>query len=348
MIHTRKTSGQAAVLPYTKLDRPTEREHTQKEDVHLQPAESIVDSTNIIAFMVSACLAAQGAAFVLLRPYLRSDTCDSVVLMYSEALKLLCSVLFSWHQYWLYLDTMHMAIWPVITYGVMNLLSFYSFPRLPAALAIVIIQLKILFTPIFARIFLKRALFTPRTFALSALVFACISITRYEQVLARPQTSGEALGVGLEIPDRDGVDILAVGGLVLETALSGLMSVYMQSLFEMTPLIMWRRNVQLAAFSTVFYMGVATFNRECATAQKSWLALELNAMLLALLSACGGILVALSILFAGAVGKVVATSSSIALTVFAEALLVNQAPDVLLSSLCLSALNAVIMYSVVS
>ena len=167
-------------------------------------------------------------------------------------------------------------------------------------------------------------------------------------MLARPQTSGEALGVGLEIPDRDGVDILAVGGLVLETALSGLMSVYMQSLFEMTPLIMWRRNVQLAAFSTVFYMGVATFNRECATAQKSWLALELNAMLLALLSACGGILVALSILFAGAVGKVVATSSSIALTVFAEALLVNQAPDVLLSSLCLSALNAVIMYSVVS
>ena len=346
MISTRKTSGQAAVLPYTKLDRPAEREHTEQEDVHLQPAA--VDSTNIIAFIVSACLAAQGAAFVLLRPYLRSDTCDSVVLMYSEALKLLCSVLFSWHQYRLYLDTMHMAIWPVITYGVMNLLSFYSLPRLPAALAIVIIQLKIVFTPIFARIFLKRALLTPRTFALSALVFACISITRYEQVLARPQTSGEALGVGLEIPDRDGVDILAVGGLVLETALSGLMCVYMQNLFEMTPLIMWRRNVQLAAFSTVFYMGVATFNRECATAQKSWLALELNAMLLALLSACGGILVALSILFAGAVGKVVATSSSIALTVFAEALLVNQAPDVLLSSLCLSALNAVIMYSVVS
>jgi drug/metabolite transporter (DMT)-like permease len=337
MISTRKTSGQAAVLPYTKLDRPAEREHTEQEDVHMQPA--LVDSTNIIAFIVSACLAAQGAAFVLLRPYLRSDTCDSVVLMYSEALKLLCSVLFSWHQYRLYLDTMHMAIWPVITYGVMNLLSFYSLPRLPAALAIVIIQLKIVFTPIFARIFLKRALLTPRTFALSALVFACISITRY----------GEALRLGLEIPDRDGVDMLAVGGLVLETALSGLMCVYMQNLFEMTPLIMWRRNVQLAAFSTVFYMGVATFNRECATAHKSWLSLEWNALLLALLSACGGILVALSILFAGAVGKVVATSSSIALTVFAEALLVNhRSPDVLLSSLCLSALNAVIMYSVVS
>ena len=59
----------------------------------------------------------------------------------------------------------------------------------------------------------------------------------------------------------------------------------------------------------------------------------------------GGLLVALSILYSGAVGKVVATSASIALTVFLECAFVrHQLPTVVETSLCAAVLNAVIMY----
>ena len=52
-------------------------------------------------------------------------------------------------------------------------------------------------------------------------------------------------------------------------------------------------------------------------------------------------------LYAGAVGKVVATSASISLTVIAEAAFVlHELPDLMRTSLCASIFNAVIMYGV--
>jgi len=338
---------------YARLDGPEgvdqqRRRPQQQQQQQQQPLYGEDASMGFVAFMVSAGLAVQGAAFVLLRSYLKSDVCDSWVLMYSEVIKFLFSFCFSYQHWRLYFTSTGAAVVPVITYGIMNLLSFWSLKRLPAVLSIIIIQLKLVFTALFSRIFLKRPLLTTRSFALSALVFACISITRYEQILTDQQEFAEVLRDGTAQPFHRSVNMLAAGGLVLETMLSGLMSVYMQTLFEMHPVVMWRRNTQLAAWSTAFYTGVALLNHDCAVAPRSWTNPDLNSVYLAFLSAAGGVLVALSILYAGAVGKVVATSASVALTVLAEAVFVNlQLPDVLLSSLCLSALNAVIMYSTV-
>ena len=56
-----------------------------------------------------------------------------------------------------------------------------------------------------------------------------------------------------------GVSMLAVLGLTLETALSGLISVYMQSIFQMHVGVMWRRNVQLSALSVLFYLATSLY-----------------------------------------------------------------------------------------
>ena len=111
--------------------------------------------------------------------------------------------------------------------------------------------------------------------------------------------------------------------------------------------VMWRRNVQLSLLSVLFYVGTAAANHardgSCAPAA-FWP--DTDGLILAVTSAAGGLLVALSILYSGAVGKVVATSASIALTVFGESAFVTHVlPNVVQTSLCASVLNAVVMYS---
>ena len=374
-----------------------------------QQAETDRPGGSAVAFMVCGGLAAQGAAFVLLRSYLISEMCDSQVLALSEVFKMLVSLVFlDWSEARRLSERWHVAVIPVAVYGVMNLLSFWSMKRLPATLSIVIVQQKLVFTAICSRVFLGRALLTARSFALAALVFGCISITAYEreaedsrtfeqQLLASSPSGAEEAGgggtnrVNAAVVSKS-INLLAVLGLTVETALSGLISVYMQvgllyrvfalllatsalhpipspspspspsqpnhrssccstvapqSIFQMHVSVMWRRNVQLSLLSVLFYVGTAAANHardgSCAPAA-FWP--DTDGLILAVTSAAGGLLVALSILYSGAVGKVVATSASIALTVFGESAFVTHAlPNVVQTSLCASVLNAVVMYS---
>ena len=63
----------------------------------------------------------------------------------------------------------------------------------------------------------------------------------------------------------------------------------------------------------------------------------------------GGLLVALAILYAGAIGKVVATSAAIPLTVLSEAILVaHSAPSLVQSMLAGSVMNAVLMFGMLA
>jgi drug/metabolite transporter (DMT)-like permease len=210
-----------------------------------QQAETDRPGGSAVAFMVCGGLAAQGAAFVLLRSYLISEMCDSQVLALSEVFKMLVSLVFlDWSEARRLSERWHVAVIPVAVYGVMNLLSFWSMKRLPATLSIVIVQQKLVFTAICSRVFLGRALLTARSFALAALVFGCISITAYEreaedsrtfeqQLLASSPSGAEEAGgggtnrVNAAVVSKS-INLLAVLGLTVETALSGLISVYMQ------------------------------------------------------------------------------------------------------------------------
>lgn len=206
-----------------------------------QQAETDRPGGSAVAFMVCGGLAAQGAAFVLLRSYLISEMCDSQVLALSEVFKMLVSLVFlDWSEARRLSERWHVAVIPVAVYGVMNLLSFWSMKRLPATLSIVIVQQKLVFTAICSRVFLGRALLTARSFALAALVFGCISITAYEreaedsrtfeqQLLASSPSGAEEAGgggtnrVNAAVVSKS-INLLAVLGLTVETALSGLIS----------------------------------------------------------------------------------------------------------------------------
>ena len=219
------------------VDQPGREQQTEEVE---RPGGSAV------AFLVCSGLAAQGAAFVLLRSYLMSDMCDSQVLALSEVFKMLVSLVFlDWSEARRLTERWHVAIVPVAVYGVMNLLSFWSMKRLPATLSIVIVQQKLVFTAVCSRVFLGRALLTARSFALAALVFGCISITAYEKEAEESRTfeqellasSAQEAGTAAAADGISGVvtasvsksiDLLAVLGLTLETALSGLITVYMQ------------------------------------------------------------------------------------------------------------------------
>jgi len=312
-----------------------------------QPTERRgLSSKEWIALFVCGGLAIQGTAFVMMRAYFHSAMCDSQVLLWGEAMKFVVSlVALGWREFRLLTEGVHLAVVPVVTYGVMNLLSFYALKRLPATLSIIIIQLKLVTTALWARILLGRPLLTARSFALTGLVFGCVSITLYQRELdAREDDAAIAAGS----TSRHTTSMLALGALILETVLSGLISVYMQRIFAMSPQIMWRRNVQLALLSGFFYVGVSALDGP-EMCDPSMYNPDGPGLVLGFISASGGLLAALSILYSGAVGKVVATSASIALTVFAEALFVTRAlPSVMQSSLCATVLNAVVMYTAIS
>ena len=335
---------------YVNIDEPLPH---PKLDGH-SPGIRLVD---VIAVAVGAGLALQLSGFVLLRSYLVSDMCDSQVLMWSEAIKLLVSVAAGWRETQFLFERAHRAVVPVVTYGAMNLLSFYSLKRLPANISIVIVQLKTVWTALFARVFLGRALFTPRAFALVALVAGCVAITaerreldeqrQFADYLDDADANARADRGALFDPQAHEVSLFAAVMLILEGMLSGLMSVYMEVIFEMHVAIMWRRNVQLSFFSVGFYFLVSRYPyADMEACSLSTYVPDGSGWILAVVAAAGGLLVALSLLYSGAVGKVVATSASIALTVVAEAIFVDHAlPSMVNLALLVIIMNAIVMYA---
>jgi len=248
--------------------------------------------------------------------------------MYGEAIKGVVALVMAWPVRAQLCERPHITLPPVILFVIMNMLSFWSIKRLPATLSVILIQLKLVWTAIFARLVLARPLLVPRTFAVVALFLSCAMATLQKSARREdPSASQQA------------THVLAVFGLLVETMLSGATSVYMQCIFRMDVGTMWRRNVQLAAFSFLLYAATAS-------EQRCSFAIDGAGLALTVLSAAGGLLAALSLLYAGAVGKTVATAASIALTILLEhAFVLHTVPSAMTAALCASVLNAVVMYS---
>ena len=303
----------------------------------------------VFGAIVSTVLALQTPGFIMMRSYYHSELCNARILMWSEAMKALLSILPILSDFHLLLEKVYLAIVPVVAYSSMNLMSFWALQHMPASVAIVIVQLKLLWATIFARLFLARSMLNAKSFALVAICLGSIAITAYDRerddVLAQCGTAGGE--------DEDGgtsvhaVDLVAVTVLVIETALSGFMSVYMQLIFEDGVTIMWRRNTQVAALSCVFFYVSEPYMAGNEGCPSTGLQPDLPGWLLAAANATGGILVALSILYSGAVGKTVATSAAIPLTVLSEALwIAHETPTTVQLVVSLSVMNGVLMFSV--
>lgn len=206
----------------------------------------------------------------------------------------------------------------------MNMLGFVSLRRLDAGTFAIIQQSKVFFTALFQRLLLHRTLSVPKWCALVLLVLGVTLISLMAQPgshgcgpwAAQPWGSDAAQHAPHAAPATAaaaaGLSSYAIGVLAVsaDSAMSGFATVYFEKVLKTTVLTVWDRNLQLAFWSILIYLPWALWEHPTSPLH-GWSPVTL---LLALLGALGGILVALVIKHADGLAKNLSTASSIVLT----------------------------------
>eukprot|EP00808_Paulinella_micropora_P028374 g52000.t1 len=280
-----------------------------------------------LSLLILVVLCLQNAGFTLLRRYsqgvLKEDINYSSVLMAGEVIKLVASAIATgWFGqsepsdiqkmkglsklWYLTLNSKKMIVLVAI-YGLMNLLSFISIKRINATEFTIAAQTKILTTAVFFVVLLGRPLSNTKWRALVLLICGVILVSDPDKPVE--QKTGST-----------GDRIIGFAAVFAETTLSGFASVYFEKVIKSSEekLTIWDRNFQLALFSVIFY--VASYVVECYNANIDPDPAELFAhwsmitVWLSVLSAIGGILVALTFKYANAILKTLAVSVAVILT----------------------------------
>ena len=296
---------------------------------------------------VCTVLAFQTPAFIMMRAYYKSSLCDSRILLVSEAMKCGISLVPIRNELHKLCDRVHLSMVPVAAYCLMNLASFWALKRLPAAVSIIIVQLKLLWATCFARAFLSRPMLNTKSLALVAIFIGAVATTANEKQQGADCSASES-EPEVAASAVHATSLLAVAVLTFETMLSGFMSVYMQLIFVDQPQMMWLRNTQISFFSFFFYLfseGLMPGGDAEACLRSGTYIPDVAGWAIAGMNAIGGLLVALGILYSGAVGKTVATTAAIPLTVLSEAIFIaHEMPTIVQSMLSAGVLNAVLMF----
>jgi hypothetical protein len=116
-------------------------------------------------------------------------------------------------------------------------------------------------------------------------------------------------------------DPLAILAMVVETLMSSLVGVYMQRVFADSRNSIWIRNAELAILSIPIYGGII-WHIECDFIPTSM------GIVFSCFAAGGGILVAFTIVYCGALSKTIATSFSIIVVTVVEHILYSTIPGI--------------------
>eukprot|EP00485_Elphidium_margaritaceum_P001898 CAMPEP_0202697846 /NCGR_PEP_ID=MMETSP1385-20130828/11144_1 /ASSEMBLY_ACC=CAM_ASM_000861 /TAXON_ID=933848 /ORGANISM="Elphidium margaritaceum" /LENGTH=383 /DNA_ID=CAMNT_0049354401 /DNA_START=102 /DNA_END=1253 /DNA_ORIENTATION=- len=284
-------------------------------------------------FLCALCL--QNSSYTLLRRFstgiLMEHVSDSSVLIGGELIKLLVSAFMSFFapSFGIHIGTMpmpdgrlahlhkliktspKMAV-PALVYYCMNRLSFVALRRIDAGTFTVVAQLKTLTTAAFSYLILRKTFSAVRVRSLIYLVCSVIVISEFAATHSTP--SRRLVSDALLNADDAGMaasSVFLVGLLAVmtEVTLSGLISVYYQKVLQddKRNLSAWDRNIQLATFSIILYFP--TLHSEGYFA--GWTVIT---VLVSILGALGGLLVAFSMKYTDAILKALATSAAIVLT----------------------------------
>ena len=232
---------------------------------------------------------------------------------------------------WLAANSGKMLVLAAI-YGGMNLLSFVAIRRITAAAFTVCAQLKILTTAACSVVFLQRKLSLTKWRALVTLALGATLVSL--GTLSLPCDARRRLAVAADA-DADagtGAAVLGLGAVILEVTLSGFASAYFEGVIKRSPqnLSIWDRNFQLALHSLWLYVIMIAIERgraggdagggggAAAAAPAALEGFSFVALLLVLLGAGGGLLVALTMKYADAILKTLATSGAIVLSTVLE------------------------------
>lgn len=262
----------------------------------------------LLGAALCALLVLQTTSFGLIRSHFERHACDTVILGISEIAKGSISLVATrWHtehdviffdvRSWMYASV------PGILYTIMNGIGMGVTPYINATVFSIIMQMKLVFTLLLSATILRRRFTSGQYISVMSVMIGTIAMV----VSTRRKTGTDDDGV------RD-VYLWAVLALFFETFLSGMSTIYVQSMFQQDKRAIWHRNVQLAVFGLLLCSVRGAIMQECAHTTS----LNGHDMVLIFLNVVGGILVAFALLYAGGVEKCVATCLSVVCTIVSE------------------------------
>jgi UDP-sugar transporter A1/2/3 len=190
-----------------------------------------------------------------------------------------------------------------VIYGIMNILSFVSLRNISAGMFTIFAQCKILTTAVCSTLILKQHYSWAKWRALIALMLGVLLFS--EPIWGDPDKHKTMDGANT---------FIGTTAVLIEVTLSGFASIYFEKVIKTDPLQLsiWERNFQLALGSFPVYLAfIAAEGGGEAGLFGGW---SWIAILLAVLGAAGGLLVALSIKYGDSILKTLATTGAIILS----------------------------------
>lgn len=207
----------------------------------------------------------------------------------------------------------------VLMYAVGNWCALYALARVDASVYTVLSQLKLFTTASFSVCFLNTKLSSTRVRALLLLACGCILVTSP----GFNKSNSDSIDGSKETNIMD--TLSGIGACLVMVTLSGMANVFFEKILKRDEikLTIWETNVQLAFYSWIVvllsclsnFIPVNESNGEVQPFRlfAGW---SLITVLVVILSAMGGILVAATLKYADAIIKNLAVSGSILLTTF--------------------------------
>lgn len=246
--------------------------------------------------------------------------CTPMILLLSEVIKGSISAVLCRHRF---ADEVFRRPAPLVVpatcFVIMNIVSFWCTSRVPAAVYVIMMQLKLPFTLVMVRVFLCKKISMRQLTSIVIISLCCLNIV---------------------VESKEGrwtmPEPTVLAGLVLEPFLSSMSGIFMQTMLQESNI--WVRNFELATISVPMYAFLIV-HREC------FLYPNPLAMFYILLASSGGILAALMLKGGGALSKNVVTSASLVVVAIIEHVIHNTVPQLSNISFCIICSMAVFTYA---
>lgn len=273
----------------------------------------------------------------------------------------------------------------VVLYSCANLLSYFALARVDASIYTVLTQviqqfslictfhsqyidrmysyyqflsqLKILTTAGFAVLILKRNISLTKWRALFLLVLSCVLVASPTYNIPADNECSTDVEDTSKYHNGNheanfGAQMMGVGAILLMTLTSGFSAIYFESVLKSTgeKVTIWERNFQLAFFSISLLLLIRMwgyfFSDSDSTADvhifHGW---SFVTVLVAVIAAAGGLLVAATLKYADAILKTLATAGSIVLATILGNLLLADYVDVFVLLGCVCTILAIVNYT---
>ena len=239
----------------------------------------------------------------------------------------------------------------VVLYSIANCMSYYALARVDASVYSVLLQLKIVTTASFAVLILGRNITLTKWRALFLLVMGCVLVA--SPAFNKPLTCDADSDVGGEEDEHVSMfdSMLGVGAVLSMVMISGYSAIYFEQMLKKTNenITIWERNFQLALYSLMLLIIVWIYETNVhynigdmhEAAFTGW---TRNTVLIAIVQASGGLLVAATLKYADAILKTLATCGSIVLSAVIGWMLLGGTLDIFVSIGCLSTILAIFNY----